>query len=126
MHIVGKRYGSYTDFSVVRHSYAAIARSTRLNPETVRVVIKRFVSNGYVARPSKYGGGKRSPVSPEMLKRLICEETLYNQRFLPLKRRINDIKKKFHVDLTFWQLRQLYKRNNVRYLQAKASMRLTE
>ena len=117
-----RRYGSVTDFRHVVARYAAISRETGISEQTIYSAIKRYHLKGNkYGSPSRKGQlAPRKPVTPpEVERQLVSWETLNRMRFLPLRRRIDLIRREHGVKMSTDTLARLYRRNGVDYRQAK-------
>ena len=124
---MARRYGSLDDFSRVAARWGDIGRATGLHRETCRWAIIRFHKRG-----NRFAGGsanncplgRRRLIPQDLEARLISRQTLYEMRFLSLQRRVELIRREHGISIGVRTLGDLYKRNGVKYLQAKKVRRL--
>ena len=60
---------------------------------------------------------------PHLEAQLISKQTLYEMRFLSLARRAELIRREHGISLERWAIGEMYKRNGVKFLQAKKTKR---
>ena len=128
LNLVARRYGSLHDFSRVVARWCDISRATGLHVDTIRKAIGLFHKKGdrYVAsNGSTCAVGRPRTVTAEFEARITTREKLYEMRFLSLARRVELIRREYGVSLGVDLLSAIYKRNGVRYLQAKKKKRTT-
>ena len=128
-HLIARRYGSLHDFSQVVATYATISRATGIHQDTVRTAILLYHQKGnrYVKFKRKgLGGGRRRIVPPDLEAELVKWETLNEMRFLSLRRRAELIRRQHGIAVGPAILGDLYRRNGIRYLQAKKFTRVTD
>ena len=126
--LVARRYGSLHDFSKIVARWCDIGRATGVNPETCRKAIGNFHRRGndFKPRGARFSPGPRArAVSAELEAELTSKRSLYALRFLSMARRRELVQREHNIRLGKHTLTRMYKRNGIKYLQAKKKKRQT-
>ena len=129
MHLIARRYGSLHDFSQVVARYSTISTATGIHQDTVRKAIQLFHKKGnrYERTSMKgRGGGRPRAIPPDLEAELVTWESLNEMRFLSLRRRAELIRRAHGINVGAYMLANLYRRNGIRYLQAKKWTRVSD
>ena len=114
---------------IISLRYAAISRITGIHQDTVRKAVQLYHKKGdrYVRYSAKgRGGGRPRKIPAHIEAELISYKTLNDMRFLSLPRRAELIRREHGIEIGSQLLGALYRRNKIRYLQAKKFTRIPE
>lgn len=126
--LLARRYGSLHDFSKVVARWCDISKATGVHPDTIRKAILLYHARGnrYLECTAKnFALGRPRFITPSLERELVTKETLYEMRFLSLQRRTVLIQREYGISVAKGTLAALYKRNGIKYLQAKKAKRVT-
>ena len=115
MRLVKLRYGSTRRFDQSDTiPYAEVAQRSGVALSTVRACILRFhrAGNKFVKYKSK---GRTSPIPLHVQEEMVSPEVLLAMRYLPLRKRAEKYSKKLGIPITIDQLRNVYKKHQVRF-----------
>ena len=127
-HLVARRYGALDDFSQIIAGWGEISKQTGVNKDTIRKAVTRFHKNGdrWLPVNAAYNNvGAPRLLSASIEAEITSWQTLNDMRFLPMRRRLELIRREHGIAVSLNTLRRVYKRRGVRFLQAKAVKRHT-
>ena len=126
--LVARRYGSLHDFSKVVARWCEISKATGMHRDTIRMAVLLYHKRGnrfFKCNSTNFAMGRPRTVPQDVEALLTSKKTLYEMRFLSLARRTELIRREQGIELAPRTLATMYKRNGVKYLQAKKAKRLS-
>ena len=121
--IIHCRFGSLSDFRVVKASISSIASRLYMPWSTVHAIVYKFVRNGH-SFDAFNKQDKRFRCIPARLQReLLSEETLDAWKSNSLRERVKIIWSLHRVKVSYYSLQQFCKHHNVTYKSSKAVYR---
>ena len=115
------RYGSLTRFDQPRRRWCEIVKLTGIHYNTCMELVRRFHEHGNEFVKVKAPGRPRWPI-PEDVQQFI-KDSLVDQRFLPLRQRCEQIKRRFGLVFTKDRLWKTYRRMGITHGPCKTVMK---